>query len=207
MVSTDIGMWIAAFIMVAYLSAVVKDNIICRIAMETVVGAGVGHWVLSALVPIYENVLKPLSAGSLEAVLLLGLGTMLLLRLSSKYGWVSRYPNAILFGVGAGVVGAGAVSSMIVGQITATAIDLPSLAGKPADLIGSIILIFSILTMLSFFLFTVPRGRVLRTSQTLGRNWLMFLFGSTYSNAWSIGALQSVMGLIIFNTFGIPEPI
>ncbi len=61
MLSTDIGMWIQAFIMVAYLSAVFKDNVFCRIAMQTVVGAGVGHWVLSS--PLLQRAGIQLSGG------------------------------------------------------------------------------------------------------------------------------------------------
>ncbi len=211
MLSTDIGLWIQAFIMVAYLSAVLKDNIFCRIAMQTVVGAGVGHWVLSSLLPIYKNVIIPLTLGQLEAVILAVLGIMVLLRLSSKHGWVAKYPNSILFGVGAGITGASAISSQIVGQIKASLVDFPSLFSSPADLIGNIILIVSMLSMLSYFLFTIqvrgPGKTVFSASQKFGRYFLMFLFGGAYTNTWCIGALQSVMGLILFNTFGITEPM
>jgi hypothetical protein len=200
-------MWIAAFIMVGYLSTIVKDNIISRIAMETVVGAGIGHWLLNSSIPIIENVLKPLSQGSIYALLVLLLGMMILLRVVPRYGWLSRYPTAVLFGVGAGVSAAGAVFAQIVGQISATAVDLPSLVNQPFELFGAIFMIVGVITVLSYFIFTVPRRGALGYVQRYGRYLLMFAFGMGYTNSWAISAFQSAAADILFKTFGIPPPV
>jgi hypothetical protein len=199
--TSDLGVWVAAILSVAYLSASAKDTIFSRIAFETVVGAGIGHYLLSALITIEHSILTPAVGGDVTAILILILGIMLLLRLWPRYSWVSKYPSSVFFGVGAGVTVAGAVTSMILAQITGSVFDFPALLASPVDFIGALVLVGGMLCILSYFIFTVQRKGWLRFPQNAGRILLMYLFAS-YTNSWCIGGLQLVAEQIIFDTLG-----
>jgi hypothetical protein len=199
--SSDLGVWIAAILSVAYLSASYKDSILSRLAFETTVGAGIGHYLLSALVTVQDGIIEPAISGDLVAITMVVLGVMLLMRLWPKYSWISRYPSSVFFGVGAGVTVASGVSAMILGQITGTILDFPSLVSQPTQFIGSIFLVVGILCILSYFIFTVKRGGLLRYPQHFGKLLLMYLFAS-YTNLWTIGGMQLVAEQIIFDTLG-----
>ncbi len=199
--SGDIGVWIAAIVSIGYLSATYKDTLFSRIAFETTVAAGIGHYMLSALVTIKDGIIQPAFSGEIVSIIMLILGVMLLMRLWPKYSWVSRYPSSVFFGVGAGVTVAGAVSAMILGQISGTIFNFSAIASQPAELIGSIFLVVGVLCILSYFIFTVKRVGLLRYPQSFGRFLLMYLFAS-YTNLWTIGGMQIVAEQIIFDTLG-----
>jgi lipoprotein signal peptidase len=208
MVSLEPGLWIAAILSMGYLSVVVKDNVWYRVAVETLLGASVGNWVVTALLTVNAQAISPLIFdGEYLLIFPILLGIALLLAVSSRYGWVSRYGNAWLMGVGCGISGTRAVASMIVVPIADSI-----LTWNVADvtvLLGRIVLIVSLVTTLLYFLLTIERKGYLARVQQVGRYFIMLMMGiflPTHQN-WNIGAMQQMLQLLMHQWLGVPEPI
>jgi lipoprotein signal peptidase len=208
MVSLEPGLWIAAILSMGYLSVVVKDNVWYRVAVETLLGASVGNWVVTALITVNAQAISPLIFdGEYILIFPILLGVALLAAVSAKYGWVSRYGNAWLMGVGCGISGTRAVASMIVVPIADSI-----LTWNVADatvVLGRIVLVVSLVTTLLYFLLTIERKGYLARVQQVGRYFIMLMMGiflPTHQN-WNIGAMQQMLQLLMHQWLGVPEPM
>lgn len=83
----------------------------------------------------------------------------------------------------------GAVVEQFVRQVRATMVPLNS--------INNFILVFGVVTVLSYFFFTFPRTRVLKLSSTCGRWLIMLTFGAAFGNA-VMGRISLFIGVLQF---------
>jgi len=208
MVSLEPGLWIASILSMGYLSVVVKDNPWYRLAVETLLGASVGNWIVTALLTVNSQTITPLILDAQYALIIpILLGITLLSAISSRFGWVSRYGNAWLMGVGCGISGTRVVATMILIPLRDS-----MLSWNVADvtlILGRIVLIASLWATLLYFLLTIERRGYLRRVQEVG-SWFIYLmmgiFLPSHQN-WNLGAMQQMLQLIMYQWLGVPEPI
>lgn len=103
MVSTDIGVWIAAFFTIAATSYVFKDNPVFKFAEHTFVGAAAGYTVAYNLNQLRVVGLEPMMAGMYQYIIPIILGLTVYFQYHRKYYWVARYGIAFMTGQGMGM--------------------------------------------------------------------------------------------------------
>ena len=132
--TTDLLVGVAGFLLtIMVLSYLVGDNALFRFAIHIFVGVSAGYVAIVALYQvIWPFLLIPLvTAPLLERGLLLVplvLGTLLLMKISPRLGWLGGPAVGYLVGAGAAVAISGAVLGTIFPQVSA--------ATEPFDLIG-----------------------------------------------------------------------
>ena len=121
----------------AVFSFLYKDNPFFRAAENLFVGLGLGvsltvQWYDFAKPLVYDILVAPLFDPTVDVqrvellrLIPLALGVMIVLRISKKYGWVSRYPLAMLVGFWAGFSIQPTIHSDILRHVTATIVPTP----------------------------------------------------------------------------------
>jgi len=188
--SQNPGIWLAAILTVAAYSFLYKENRFYRTAEHIYVGAGAGY----ALVMGYTNVLskawEPLTQqGNLVMLIPLLLGVLLFARFTHQAKWVSRIPMSLVVGMGAAIALRGAVVAQFIRQVSATMVPLNS--------VNNFILVFGVITVLSYFFFTFSKSRLVQTSAVCGRWMIMLTFGAAFDNA-VMGRISLFIGVLQF---------
>lgn len=155
-----------------------KENRLFRLAEHLAVGAAAGHVVLTGIGYITNSGIKPIMLGNFIPIIPIILGIVTFGAFSRRYSWTSRYPTALMAGVGMGLSIRGAVKASLIDQIIA-AITLPQnpdLLGVFNYVLGALIVI----TSLSYFIFTREQKGILRFSSKLGRYFMLAGLGVGY---------------------------
>ena len=107
-----LGTIVAAGITLVMYSFLYRDNPLFKIAENLYVGVALGYsgiitWQQALKPEVYQPIFEAPTSDALLTALLhrtvpIILGLMLVMRLSRKYGWVSRYAYAVMIGWGAG---------------------------------------------------------------------------------------------------------
>lgn len=175
-ISTDPQVWIAVFIIIAYNSFFLRDNIFFRISLAIVLFSSIGHWIATSLFTIntmsIQKLLSP-TPDLIQLVLLL-FGVAALFRLTEKYGWFSRYPTAYLIGLGISVT-AGPMAEMIRDQF------LSVIQPFQTSFVDPFIVLIVLTTSLTYFL--------IRKMELKG------IMGQAWSGITRIGRLLLFLGL------------
>ena len=182
MITSDISIWIGATLMLFAISFIFKNTIIFRIAEYTFVGGAAGHGVVMAIQSIQSKAIQPAFSGSIPMIIALLFGVLMLTRLSSNYGWLSRWSAAWLVGIGSGVTLRSIIQAQFIDQIKLT-IKPGIFVGDPTDILGNTILIIGLLSTIWYFVFTVEKTGVKGKIATIGRYVMMVAFGAGYGNS------------------------
>jgi hypothetical protein len=187
---SELGIWIAAFLTLAYFSSFWKGNPVFNFAEHLYVGLAAGQAVVAGWGNVKAMALSPLAAGKIIAVVPLVLGFLLYSRfLTGPARWLNRIPTAFIVGVGSGLAFTRFAQSDLIGQVTGTVLDLTNL--------NSLIIVIAALCTISYFIFTVePKGPLKQVSQ-IGRYAMMVAFGSAFSNT-VMGRLSLLIGRLQF---------
>jgi len=191
-ISTDIGTWIMAFIMLSLFSFLWKENACSHIAESIYVGAGAGFTIAQAYNTIKDMAVYPLTQGQFSLIIPILLGLILYSRFSNKFSHLSRYAMAVPIGLGAGIALRALPSAQVLSQIKATTLPLTS--------INNILIVAGVVTTMSFFLFTVSQNKVQKVSSEIGKYYMFITFGLTFATAVFqhvgiyLGALQLLLG-------------
>jgi hypothetical protein len=207
-ISTDPGLWIAAFLIIGYFTVFFGDNIWFQICQHTIVGAGVGHGLVWALVRITDYVIVPLQGPSPDYLLIVFsvVGLMAMLRLSRTYGWLGRYFTAFSTGIGLGLTTGTNITAMVLGQIKTT-IKGVQVTGT-YELFNAVVVLLSVILIGAYFLFTIkPQalGGTVGWAQKLGRYGLMITMGAS-ATSFFVGCIAytiAPMVIIVYNFLGI----
>lgn len=188
-----LGVWISAFLTLAIFSFLYKDNPIYKFAEHLFVGISAGYTFVQALNgTLLPNLVHPLSraiSGSDASGWLrlgaLALGIMLLLRLSKKATWISRWPLALLVGIFAALRMLGHAQSDLVRQVNGTMIpitgeNLPWFAWEGPSILNNLLLIIGVISVLIYFFFSLERKTPIRQVGYVGTFFLMLTFGSSF---------------------------
>jgi hypothetical protein len=173
-----------------------EDNPWFAFAENTYVGVAIGlSVVLNTSQFLINNVLSKTTANLTDnwpLVISMVLGLLMLTRISSKYSYISRIPIAVVTGVGVAVTTRAIIFSSVIAQITATIKPLLNMS-DPAVLFTNIMVLVFVLTMLSYFFYTVENKGALKTSSTIGRYILYASFGTLFAITY-MGRLGLLLG-------------
>ncbi len=197
--------WIAAFLTLSILSFLYDDNPFYKFAEHLFVGVSAAYWMVlgfwSTMLPNLLGKLMPnfiahigliegLEGNKIELIYILPLllGIILLMRLSNKAGWISRWSLAFIVGTTAGLNFVQYLSSDFMLQISQSfkplivinSID-PVISTNPIICTFSNILIFvGVFCGLIYFFFSVEHKGFFGITSRLGIWILMVSFGASF---------------------------
>ena len=194
------GIWMAAFLTIAVLSFLWRDNPLYKLAESVVVGVSAGYVmataVWSSLIDQVFGKLAPeltreyLSPGLAVAdrdwwaLVPLALGMLLLCRLSSKLSWVGMFPLAFVVGVFSGWRFVQYVESDLVAQL-ATMFDPlyvpgPTMAATVGGTLCAVLVLVGVLSVLAYFFFSLEHTGAVGSAARVGIWYLMITFGASF---------------------------
>ena len=191
-----IGVMLAAGVTLAIFSFLYKDNPAFKAAENLYVGVGLGYTVVigwfNFLKPdVFDALLKPACQAligqatttpkwSLVPPSILGL--FMLLRVSRRLSWLSRWSVAFIMGAGAGMAIPLTISSYLLKQSWATMMPLISWgAGGPATIDwNAALILMGVVCVLSYFFFSVEHKGAMAVTSRIGIWYLMISFGASF---------------------------
>jgi hypothetical protein len=184
--------WTFALFSLAILSYLWKLNFVYKIAETFAVGSLLAHTFISTWTGSIEGIcLNPLMAGNVLRIIPLIFGLLAFTRLSRRYAWISRYPTALLAGVGIGVMFGATFDAQILTQLAMTA---QGFIDK--DFFSAAVILVGVFATLTYFIYTQEHTGALGISARLGRIFAMFSFGMNYA-AELIWYVTLVVGIMI----------
>lgn len=189
-----IGTWIAAFLTLAILSFLYKDNPFYKVAEHIYVGISAAYW----LIYIWFFDVKPMiidkfseSTGFDRWIILLPtiLGVMMFTRFIPKIAHWSRVPIAFTVGIGAGLGFTAAFQGFVFPQIKSTLLPLNS--------VNNIILIIGVFATVVYFYFSKPHTGAIGYSAKLGILFIMISFGASFGYTF-MGRISLLIGRVYF---------
>lgn len=201
-----LALYIAVILTFATFSYLWKENIAFRIAEHIYVGLAASY----AVVNSWHNYLKPtiqndiLTDGKYGYLLLMLLGLLMYTRYNRRLLWLSRIPIALEVGYGIGY-GLAVGPRTYLRNVNASFINIiqKDAAGNLilSQSLNQLLFFISIMTVLSYFIFTRSHERgPLRISSNAGRWIMMITFGASFGNTITsristlIGRLQFLLG-------------
>lgn len=196
-----IGIWVAALCTLAILSFLWGDNPVYKLAESVLVGVSAAYWMVvgfwSTLVPNLFKALVPdlMRAWALPAIpadtprqwialVPLALGIMLLMRLAPRGGWISVWPLAFIFGTTAGMQLIAFVQGDLLGMVSNSIVPIvvhdATGAISWSQSIGNATLVVGILSVLTYFFFSVEHVGAVGKVSRLGVWVLMITFGAAF---------------------------
>ncbi|MBD3170711.1 MAG: hypothetical protein GF307_14630 [candidate division Zixibacteria bacterium] len=206
--SFDPGVWLAAILTLCIFSFLYKDNPFYKFAEHLSVGVSAGYYLVvlirQTLIPAFVNPLMagywhvvpelPRSFGIFLLIFPVFMGILLFARFSRKWAYVARYPIAMIWGIGSGVVIPLVLQNHVIRQLQATMV--PITVQSWAD-IGNLFIAVGVLTGLVYFFFSKEHKGLFGGTAKVGIWILMIGFGSTFG--FTVMARVSLLiGRIIF---------
>ncbi len=175
------GVAVAALLTLAIFSLLYRDNPLYRLAEHLLVGVSAGYYVVHYFnAAVIRKFWIPVVRQG-ELWLLPGgiLGLLMLLRLSRRAEWVSRYAIAFYVAAWSGYLIPSVIQERILAQIGGTL--LPSVGSTSLwTLLGALFLLVGVTSILVYFYFSAEhRGLVGRVSR-IGMTFLMVGFGASF---------------------------
>ena len=222
----SLGTIIAAGITLIMYSFLYRDNALFKIAENLYVGVTLGFSVImtwqQALKPeVYQPLFDAPTTDALLTALMhrtvpILLGIMLVMRLSRKHGWISRYAYAMMIGWGSGVAIPLIVHSYILKQLYAAVAPLQTAPGPgaatlqafssawflhvAAPIFGAVVLVLGTVAVLFYFFFSVEHKGVGHAVSRLGIWFLMVSFGASFGYT-VMGRVSLLIGRVQFLLF------
>ncbi|MCA9081045.1 MAG: hypothetical protein KDA58_10835 [Planctomycetaceae bacterium] len=199
--SRTLGVWVSAFLTLAIFSFLYRDNAAYKFAESVFVGVSAGYWMVVAFwTVIIPNLLGKIWPAWIQSwampgltplreqdwwlyLIPLGLGVMLLWRLSPKGAWIARWPLAFVIGSTAGIRLIGFLQADFLSQIRNTIVPAVVIETGVPDWWASVrnmVLIVSVLSALVYFFFSIEHKGVVGKVSQLGVWVLMITFGAAF---------------------------
>jgi nitrate reductase gamma subunit len=169
-----VGIWIAALLTLCIFSFLYKDNPFYRFAEHLFIGISAGYW----LCRYYRNIFLPnlwtplFERGQVLYIVPFLLGIMMLMRLSKKTAWISRWPLAVIVGTTSGYFLVTYLQSNGLEQVRATLV--------PLDSFSNIVLVAGVVSGLVYFFFSKAHKGPFGTVARVGVYFLMIAFGASF---------------------------
>ena len=183
--SSDIGVWIVAFLTLGIFSFLYKDNPVYKFCEHLFVGISAGYYVVLTMISsVYPNMIQPLFTNfsherNFLLVIPLVLGIMLFSRFFPRGDWLSRWPIAFILGVYPALRITGFAQGDLVEQVHGTILPL-WVPGDTGTTINNWLLVGGLVTTLIFFFFSKEHKGALGGSAKVGIYFLMISFGASY---------------------------
>lgn len=188
-ISTDIGVWVGAIAAIGIYSVLYKDNPFYKLVEHVFVGASAGIAVVTGVQTFKNTAWAPMAKGNYWLVVPMLLGLLLYARYFGSVHWLNRIPLSFLMGTGAGVAMRGAVESQIVGQLSATMVNLGSF--------NAWVIFLGTILSLSYFFLTWKLGKTVGWGPKIGRYFMMAAFGAAFGNT-VMGRVSAAIGRFQF---------
>lgn len=186
----DINLFIAAVLTLGIFSFLYKDNPVYKVCEAIFVGVSAGYW---AIVYFFDNIHKKLwvgvfpDNGAEPDYWLIGgavLGTLMLFRLSSKIGWIARWPLAFIVGATAGLYMMIYFVSNALNQVASTMMPIVATAADGSvlwlDTFGTIVIAAGVISGLVYFFFSKEHHGLFGLTAKVGTWFLMVTFGASF---------------------------
>lgn len=200
------GIWIAGFLTLAIFSFLYKDNPFYRLAEHIFAGLSAGYYLgLIWQSVIVQQLADPMSqhwAGMFSGpdtgthvkqfiflIIAAILAMLIFARLFPKMSWVSRYPLAFVMGNTAGIYLTSELHGRLLGQVSATFVNL-------LDPLGIIIFV-GVLVTLIYFYFSKEHTGALGAAARVGIWFIMIAFGAHFGYT-VMGRISLLIGRIQF---------
>ena len=168
-----VGMYVATAFTLMIWSYLYKENILFRFAEYSFIGVASGHLFVMTIIRLRDSTMIPLVSRAQYGLLVpVVLGILLYARFHKQTEWISRWPLAILVGVGTGLAIRGMIDAQFVAQILATI--------TPKDPINGTILAVLTACTLAFFFFTREQIGAFGQLTRIGRMTIMIAMGASF---------------------------
>jgi len=196
-----LGVWVSAFFTLAIFSFLYRDNMYYKFAESIFVGVSAAYWMVVAFwTVIIPNLLGKIWPAWIQSwampgltpvrddewwlyLIPLGLGLMLLWRLSPQGAWIARWPLAFIIGSTAGIRLIGFLQADFLSQIRNTIVPAVVLTEGHIvwwDSFKNIVLVLSVLSALVYFFFSIEHKGVVGRISQVGVWVLMITFGAAF---------------------------
>ena len=194
----DLGNYVAVLLTISIYTVLYKDNLLYRFAQFTTIGMGAAHATVMGITYIRQNTINPiLYQNHWSLVIPIILGILLFCRPAKKYVYLSNYGAAVVVGVGTGLGVRARFHMDFVNLIKATI--LPVTTSNPLTNFNNFVIILSVITVVSFFIFTqksMSQGPP-RYLSKIGMYFIMMALGCMFANT-ALGRLSMLTGRIQF---------
>jgi len=170
-----------------------RENAVYKTISSMSVGLMLAFWLKGGFDTIYKDVVLPASQMNPARVAVLIIGLLIFLRFFQSLSFVSKWPIAILAGIGTAIASKGAVSAMILNQITAG----PFLTSDLYTNINNIIIWVGIVATTIYFLFSFKRGPALNTVSKVGQVYMMLAFGVVFGQSIYSSSVLTQMNYLL----------
>lgn len=182
--SMVIQIWMAALFTIIIYSIAFRDNLLFKFAEHTFVGAAAGHSLVYAVDNIQRYGWVHLMRGTYIYVVVFLLGIILFTRYHPEYYWMSRYPLAVIVGIGIGLSMRSGITSEFIAQIKATAAVQVLGIADPVKALSNLLFIIICVSTVYYFLFTIPKAHEggLGVIPQIARYGMMAAFAYSFAN-------------------------
>jgi len=170
-----------------------RENAVYKTISSMSVGLMLAFWLKGGFDTIYKDVVLPASQMNPARVAVLIIGLLMFLRFYQSLSFVSKWPIAILAGIGTAIASKGAVSAMILSQITAG----PFLTSDIYTNINNVIIWVGIVATTVYFLFSFRRGPVLNAVSKVGQVYMMLAFGVVFGQSIYSASVLTQMNFLL----------
>jgi len=164
-----------ALILCTY-SYLYKYNIFFEFIINTLVAISAAQALHIGVKSIVNNYIPKYTNPAVLLALILGIA--LYARLIKGKEWISKYPMAILIGVGVGLGMRGAIVAQIIAQVASTV--KPIVSGSSIDYLNFLIIAVGVISTIVHFIFTKEHIGALGKIGKIGRLFIMAGLGSTW---------------------------
>jgi hypothetical protein len=202
---TTIGPWVSTILIIAFLSFVIKMNVVFRISEDLLIGTAVGYLAISTIDVVQKQVSTLVETADILLGICIILGVLLYLRFVPSYDWVPKYGIAVMVGVGTGLAIVSIMHTAFLNQIIATI--QPVWTGDALGSFNNILMISIVICIIYFFIFTQTRlttSTAGRTMARYGRYAMMLSFGAQMVNYIYVRfSILAQLFTLITDTIGI----
>jgi len=199
----DYGTILSIILTLAIFSYVYKETLLFRIAEHMFLGVSLGHGIVVAWKYTVDNAWTPMMNGNITMIVGFVFGVIMLLFLSKRAEWVSRWSVALMTGSIMGLGVRALISVNLVNQIIGTIKPL-TLQADPFAMLNAIVILIATITSLAYFTFTFKHKGALGITTRVGRIFLMLALGG-YFGQTVMSRLTLLSGRILYllQAFGL----
>ncbi|MBI4712757.1 MAG: hypothetical protein HY762_05590 [Planctomycetes bacterium] len=172
--SSDIFVWIAAFLTIAIYSFLYKDNPLYKAAEHLFVGVSVGY----SIVILYFNVVSPrllvplFQEGDWVLIFPALIGLLMVSRFFPKYDWLSRITIAFVLGISTGINLPLIIQASLLKQLQGTMLAMTNL--------NDILIVVGVFCVMIYFYFSSEHKGIVNSVSKIGILFIMVGFGASF---------------------------